>query len=200
MITGKPYKPTTQGKNERFHQTLFRYLDKQPIAATLDEMQQQVDRFDTIYNTQRPHQSLPGRITPQQAWEATPVAEPPRPQPRTEPPAQESALIAPQPPLPNNKPSPATSSKTTGSLLPATTEGHHLLKVYSNGTVRFSNVVYSLTTRMAHRTVGVHWDPHGITFIDAEGQILAEFDWPPKGIAYRGMKNARNAYQPGGRE
>ena len=26
-ITGKPYKPTTQGKNERFHQTLFRYLD-----------------------------------------------------------------------------------------------------------------------------------------------------------------------------
>ena len=33
-ITGKPYKPTTQGKNERFHQTLFRYLDKQPWVAT----------------------------------------------------------------------------------------------------------------------------------------------------------------------
>lgn len=33
-ITGKPNKPTTQGKNERFHQTLFRYLDKQPLAAT----------------------------------------------------------------------------------------------------------------------------------------------------------------------
>ena len=31
-ITGKPHKPTTQGKNERFHQTLFRYLDKQPLA------------------------------------------------------------------------------------------------------------------------------------------------------------------------
>ena len=35
-ITGKPYKPTTQGKNERFHQTLFRYLDKQPLAETLE--------------------------------------------------------------------------------------------------------------------------------------------------------------------
>ncbi len=34
-ITGKPYKPTTQGKNERFHQTLFRYLDKQLIAESL---------------------------------------------------------------------------------------------------------------------------------------------------------------------
>jgi transposase InsO family protein len=53
-ITGKPYKPTTQGKNERFHQTLFRYLDKQPLADTLAELQTQVDAFDHIYNTERP--------------------------------------------------------------------------------------------------------------------------------------------------
>ena len=78
-ITGKPYKPTTQGKNERFHQTLFRFLDKQPLAASLQELQGQVDRFDEIYNTERPHQGLPGRITPAQAWEATPKAEAPRP-------------------------------------------------------------------------------------------------------------------------
>ncbi|MCI0156564.1 DDE-type integrase/transposase/recombinase [Leifsonia shinshuensis] len=78
-ITGKPFKPTTQGKNERFHQTLFRYLDKQPIAATLAQLQEQVDAFDIIYNTQRPHQALPGRITPHQAWQATPKAESPRP-------------------------------------------------------------------------------------------------------------------------
>ena len=78
-ITGKPYKPTTQGKNERFHQTLFRFLDKQPLAGSLEELQEQVDRFDQIYNTERPHQGLPGRITPQQAWEATPKADLPRP-------------------------------------------------------------------------------------------------------------------------
>jgi putative transposase len=65
-ITGKPYKPTTQGKNERFHQTLFRYLDKQPLAASLAELQAQVDAFDHIYNTERPHQGLPGRVTPRQ--------------------------------------------------------------------------------------------------------------------------------------
>ena len=80
-ITGKPYKPTTQGKNERFHQTLFRYLDKQPLADTLAELQAQVDAFDHIYNTQRPHQGLPGRVTPLAAWEATPKADPPRPKP-----------------------------------------------------------------------------------------------------------------------
>ncbi|MGX5773108.1 integrase core domain-containing protein [Microbacterium trichothecenolyticum] len=86
-ITGKPYKPTTQGKNERFHQTLFRYLDKQPLADSLEQLQDQVDAFDVIYNTDRPHQALPGRITPAQAWNATPVVDPPRP-------------VAPQAPLP----------------------------------------------------------------------------------------------------
>jgi putative transposase len=80
-ITGKPYKPTTQGKNERFHQTLFRYLDKQPLATTLAELQAQVDAFDHTYNTARTHEGLPGRITPRMAWEATPKAEAPRPKP-----------------------------------------------------------------------------------------------------------------------
>lgn len=31
MITGKPYKPTTQSKNQRFHSTLFKWLKKQPF-------------------------------------------------------------------------------------------------------------------------------------------------------------------------
>ena len=87
-ITGRPGKPTTQGKNERFHQTLFRYLDRQPLAGTIEQLQAQVDGFDRIYNTQRPHQGLPGRITPQQAWDATPAAEPPRPK---QPPAPAAA-------------------------------------------------------------------------------------------------------------
>ena len=84
-ITGKPYRPTTQGKNERFHQTLLRYLDQQPLADSIAELQEQVDRFDHIYNTQRPHQGLPGRITPQQAWDAGEVARAPRPGHDTDP-------------------------------------------------------------------------------------------------------------------
>ncbi|WP_219996104.1 integrase core domain-containing protein [Nocardioides humi] len=49
----RPYNPTTQGKNERFHQTLSRSLDKQPLAATLAGLQAQVDAFDRTYNTER---------------------------------------------------------------------------------------------------------------------------------------------------
>src|SRR3546814_11492889 len=91
-ITGKPYKPTTQSKNERFHQTLFRYLDKQPLAESLAELQAQVDAFDLIYNTERGHQGPPGRVPPLTAWEATEKAEPPRP-----PPGQTSGFDRPRP-------------------------------------------------------------------------------------------------------
>ena len=191
MITGKPYKPTTQGKNERFHQTLFRFLDKQPIAATLDELQEHMDRFDALYNTQRPHQGLPGRVTPQQAWDATPVADPPRPwhvdgplMPAVlRPPAATPLQIEPE-------------VKLSGSYKPTSGQGHHRLKVYSNGTVRFNEVVYSLSTRMAFRTVGVYWDVEEIIFMDAEGQVIAEFAWPKKDINHVGMKSARKAFPP----
>ncbi len=57
------------------HQTLFRYLDKQPLADTLAELQAQIDAFDHIYNTERPHQGLPERVTPTTAWKATEKAE-----------------------------------------------------------------------------------------------------------------------------
>ncbi|WP_435520784.1 hypothetical protein [Agromyces larvae] len=49
------------------------------MASTLGEPQAQVDQFDLVYNTECPHQGPPGQVTPQQAWDATPVADPPRP-------------------------------------------------------------------------------------------------------------------------
>ncbi|MBO1269295.1 AHH domain-containing protein [Arthrobacter cavernae] len=71
-ITGRPGKPTAQGKNERFHSTLHQYLRKQPPAASMALLQAQVDTFDRYYNTEREHQALPGGRTPQEAWDATP--------------------------------------------------------------------------------------------------------------------------------
>lgn len=72
---GKPYHPQTQGKIERYHLTLKKWLRKQPPAETLTDLQQQIDRFVFIYNEQRPHVAR-GR-TPMSAWrsldKATPV-------------------------------------------------------------------------------------------------------------------------------
>jgi transposase InsO family protein len=73
---GQPGHPQTQGKIERFHQTLKRWLAQQPPAATLHDLQAQLDRFRDLYNHQRPHREL-GRRTPASAYTALPKAAPP---------------------------------------------------------------------------------------------------------------------------
>jgi transposase InsO family protein len=57
------YHPQTCGKVERLHQTLKRYLAKQPAPATLAALQSQLDTFRDYYNQRRPHRSL-DRQTP----------------------------------------------------------------------------------------------------------------------------------------
>jgi transposase InsO family protein len=74
---GKPNHPQTQGKVERFQQTMKNWLRAQPAQpATLAELQSLLDVFARIYNTQRPHRSLPGRATPAAAYAARPKAVP----------------------------------------------------------------------------------------------------------------------------
>lgn len=60
---GAPSHPTTQGKIERWHQTLKKWLTAQPPAENIPHLQQQVDQFTHIYNTERPHRAI-GRQTP----------------------------------------------------------------------------------------------------------------------------------------
>lgn len=158
-ITGKPGHPTTQGKNERFHQTLMQWLNKQPLAATLQELQKQIDHFDHIYNTQRPHQGLPGRITPLQAWQATPVADPPRPTPAEHP------------------------SHPTTTYRPDE-NGYRQITILSNGSIQLRNIRFQITSRMAGHTIHAAWDPYGVTFADLNGEIIAEHPWPPHGTTY----------------
>ncbi|WP_453984017.1 integrase core domain-containing protein [Brevibacterium casei] len=67
--------PTTQGKIERFHQTLKRWLAADGLVDTVEELNAQLQRFMLIYNTQRPHRAI-GRRTPDEAYYATPKAEP----------------------------------------------------------------------------------------------------------------------------
>jgi transposase InsO family protein len=174
-ITGKPGKPTTQGKNERFHQTLFRYLDKQPLAETLEELQAQVDAFDHSYNTERGHQGLPGRTTPLTAWEATPKADPPRPD-TSQVWLDRPVLNAPGRP----RPQPPTD-------LPADT---HVRKVTSAGTVRHDKVAYKIDVNYAfeHVLVVTTGDQVGDNIIvtDLHGEILAEHTRPAPGVTYVG--------------
>ena len=59
-----PYHPQSCGKVERLHQTLKRFLRKQPPARALPELQTQLDAFRLYYNSRRPHRAL-ARRTPE---------------------------------------------------------------------------------------------------------------------------------------
>jgi len=56
-----PYHPQTCGKVERFHQTLKRFLARQPRPSSLALLQAQLDTYRGYYNAERPHRALRGR-------------------------------------------------------------------------------------------------------------------------------------------
>jgi transposase InsO family protein len=70
-----PYHPQTCGKVERYHQTMKKFLRKQPPATTIRELQSQLDWFTNYYNTVRPHRGL-ARRTPQSVYDARVKAHP----------------------------------------------------------------------------------------------------------------------------
>ena len=166
-ITGKPYKPTTQGKNECFHQTLFRYLDKQPLAATLAELQSQVDAFDVVYNTERPHQGLPGRITPKAAWDATDVVPAPRPKP--------------VPVAPKSVPPQVSPYQDEHTI-----DGVRTTKVRNDGTIRVKKIEFRIGSKYAGQTAYVLTSEQTIEFFDHQGTSITHTPWPLPGTRYIG--------------
>lgn len=74
---GSPSHPQTQGKVERFQQTMKNWLRAQtPQPATIADLQQLLDEFASEYNHHRPHPSLPHRATPAARYTALPKAAP----------------------------------------------------------------------------------------------------------------------------
>jgi transposase InsO family protein len=72
---GSPGHPQTQGKTERFQQTLQRWLTARPAATTIHDLQRQLNEFQAHYNEHRPHRALLRR-TPGDTYRATPKAAP----------------------------------------------------------------------------------------------------------------------------
>ena len=74
---GSPGHPQTQGKIERFHQTLKKWLSQQLPAPSIEQLQEQLDEFRVLYNTKRPHRALEMK-TPAMSYAATIKATPKR--------------------------------------------------------------------------------------------------------------------------
>lgn len=191
-ITGKPYKPTTQGKNERLHRTLFRYLDAQPMAASIAELQAQVDDFDRIYNTERPNQALPERMTPQQAWDATPVATPPRPAGPDEPVSVGGPPAPKAPRTPRRRATPPQRRKIPPS-------GTRRTQIGANGTVSLASVTFLVSHAHTGTPVIIDWDPITIIVSTTDGEVLAQYPWPDPGTRYVSPHGPDPTHRRGGR-
>ena len=156
-----PAGPPPTGDNERFGQTLLRYLDQQPLADSIAEPPGDGSTASTTpCNTQRPHQGLPGRITGQQAWDATEVARAPRPGHDTDPitPGGEPARDAPAGRRPPHRRRPIAPS------------GERELTITRNGTVHIGGIAFLVRRALAgHRTTAI-WDATTITFAHAHGR------------------------------
>ncbi|MFJ2620094.1 DDE-type integrase/transposase/recombinase [Glutamicibacter sp. NPDC087344] len=207
-ITGKPYKPTTQGKNERFHSTLFKWLKKQPFAKDLAELQAQIDVFDQAYNTQRGHQSLEERRTPQEAWDAAVLAEP------LEPGEWEKLSTAPGVGVGDDVLAVAPSQEQSVSPLEAgaTPEpaklkatlradrmepsGSALMRVDKNRCLRVAGVQLYLGKLLRSTMVKVLWDQTELMVISMDGELITQYDYPfPEGVTYLSLKHATAKFQ-----
>lgn len=74
---GSPSHPQTQGKVERFQQTLKNWLRAQhPQPTTIEDLQRLLDTFADDYNHHRPHRSLPHRATPAARYATLPKDSP----------------------------------------------------------------------------------------------------------------------------
>lgn len=179
-ITGKPGKPTTQGKNERFHQTLQKWLNARPPARTSSALQILVDEFDAYYNHERVHQALDGK-TPHQAWRAIDAAPAPTPEPR----------------LPQMPPSarPRVDSidgisrprrRTPLALHPS--EGEADLKVKQNGQVKALSCMFYVATSRAGQTVHVLWNESTLEIFDDDGEHIIDYPRPAATGFYYGPR------------
>lgn len=78
-VVSSPHHPQTCGKKERDWQPLKRWLAVQTAARTIEELQQLLDVYDVLFNTERPHQSLSNQTPAEryaQTEKATAASEP----------------------------------------------------------------------------------------------------------------------------
>ena len=206
--TGLPGKPTTQGKNELLHSNLFICLKNQPFAKDIAELQAQVDAFDQAYNTQRGHQSLEDRRTPQEAWDATAIAEPLAEGEwvklsTTSSPAVAEATLAtiaetsgqPAATVPEAIPEPVKLSATLRAevMEPA---GSQLMRVNKNRCLKVAGIELYLGKLLRSTMVKVIWDHEELMVVSMDGELITKYDFPfSDEVKYLSLRHAKAMFQ-----
>ena len=85
--------------------------------------------------------------------------------------------------------------KLSGTVSHPADNGRQTLRVYSNGVVKIGKTLFSVTKRMGGRNINAVWDRDGVVFASTEGEIIAEYFWPPAGTKYVGISQARARFR-----
>jgi len=179
-ITGKPERPTTQGKNERFHQTLQKWLNARPPAKTITALQALVDEFDAYYNHERVHQALDDQ-TPIEAWQATDPAPPPVPEPRM--PQMPASARA------NTHSAEAEAQpKTMAPLALHSAAGNLDVLVKPNGQVKALSCRFYVATSRAGQGVHVTWNESTLKIFADDGEHIISYPRPTTTGIYFGPR------------
>ncbi len=212
-ITSRPARPTTQGKNERVHGTLFKRLNKLQYANNLTMLQEQLDEFDQYYNHERTHQALEGRCTPYQAYTSMPVAAPPdlenaqkhSTKPRAhfserEQTAQEDT-VGEATAVPVSEVSAPTAPPRLHSTLHAAQigeSGEQQMKMNKNNCLVIDGTMLYFSKIMRNAIVWVRWGNDELLVVSQQGELVAKYVYPfETQRKYMGLKDALVKFQNG---
>jgi hypothetical protein len=173
-ISGQVQKPTTQGKNERLHQTLQKFLEAhRPITST-GRLLELLDQFADGYNNDRPHQELPDYQTPAEAYTLATKANPPEPPP----PVQQDLFDAAQ--APDQRPTTPVRrrpdhAEQIGGLLIA----HR--KVSATGYIAIANCQIQVGKSRRGQTLHISITDDHLELFSPDGDALGIVPRPPAG-------------------
>lgn len=193
------FKATTQGKDERSHQTMTQFLDAyQP--TTIEQVKQHLETYRHVYNYTRRHQGLlvgKTHITPASAWQTWEHAPSPVepvdtdrlkakiaryrkqtwPAPHTADTSTENAAVN----TPTPKGRPLTQRATAAPL--TSPDGRYQVpsrvQIYHNGVLAIPGARIYVGSRFRRRWVQANFSGQTLEYyLESDGELLVSFPYP----------------------
>ena len=185
-ITGKPYKPTTHGAGTSASTpALLRWLDKQPLAATVAEPPGTGQAPSTASTRHRASPPEPARAHYPRPGMGRHRGGP-GPQTAARRPARPTGQTTqgPAPTRPGRRSAPTATRRTT---------------IGRNGTISLAGTAYLVSRSRAGQEALITWDAHRITITDPHGEVLTQYPWPQPGTRYVSHHDPATRATRGGR-
>lgn len=167
-ITGKPNHPKSQGKIERAHQTIQRFLGVRRLETRV-QLEAAVAEYRQWYNHHRAHQALGTNTTPAEAY----ITEP--------------KMTPPATPLPRPHDRQRPTGARTGALADADRHVVKTRKTRRRGIISYGDMQFAFGQQWEDQQIHVLEHPELLEFFDSDGTHIASSHWPITGKRQVGL-------------